>query len=115
METQDTQQYTVPKSHKKVLYTAVGFSLIAVVLMLVVISGALENPTAIQTKAANQQSTPQAVGNQTAGNELIEVTPMPIASKEDISNALQQIDSTDPSAVEAELGQNTLEASQFSQ
>ena len=117
MENQNTQQYIVPKHHKRVLYAAVGCSLLAVVLLVVALIGMAKHPQSQQTSqiAQTQQSTttpPPAQGNQTARTV---VTPMPINNASDVNNALQQVNNTDPSSAETSLNQNTSDASQFSQ
>ncbi len=117
MEDQSIQQTTVPQSHKKFLYAAVGFSLLAVLLLAVVLvkimqpnnqpavsQGIQQNPAA-QTNGTNQQPL--------AGQTV--TTPVPINNIQDVNNALEQIDNTNPAAVETDLNQNTADASQFSQ
>lgn len=121
MEEQNIQQVavqeTVPQGHKKILYVAVGFSLVAVVLIAVVLVKVIQPGNQQQVSQGSQRnqeaqtsnSNQQPLAGQTA------TAPVSINDSQDLNNALEQIDSTDPSAVEADLSQNITDASQFSQ
>ncbi len=118
MEDQNTQQLAVPQSHKKFLYAAAGFSLLAVILLAVVLVKILQPANQLPTVSKEVQQNPAAQTNGTGQQPLAgqtATTPMPINNKQDVSNALQQIDNANPAAVGTDLNQNTSDASQFSQ
>jgi len=116
MENQNTNQYTISQHHKKVLYTAAGCSLLAAILLVVILIGMAKNPQSQQT-AQVTKTQQNVVPTPTQGNqaEQTAVTPMPINNAQDVNNALQQVNSTDPSSIGTDLNQNTSDASQFSQ
>lgn len=122
MEEQNIQQTavqeTVPQGHKKILYIAVGFSLLAVVLIVValvkIIQPGSQLPSISQETGQNQGTKTSGTNQEPLAGQTV-TAPVPINNSQDVDNALEQIDGMDPSGVETDLNQNTADASQFSQ
>lgn len=121
MEDQNIQQpvaqETVPQSHKKFLYAAVGFSLVAVFLLALVLVKIIQTnnqPAVSQVTGQNPAAKTNGASQESLAGQAA-TTPVPINDNRDIDSALQQIDSMNPSVVETDLNQNTADASQFSQ
>lgn len=103
---------TPPKNgNKSLLYLAVIVMLIILILGAVFISGFFGN----SSKKENIVQQPQPTATPTQTQEEQEVSQEPITSQQDAANALQQVDSSNPDEVGAELDQNTADASSFSQ
>ncbi|OGH15299.1 MAG: hypothetical protein A3H50_00860 [Candidatus Levybacteria bacterium RIFCSPLOWO2_02_FULL_37_10] len=103
---------TPPKTGNKLLLYLAGAAVVLVLILAAVfLFGFLGN----SNKKENivQQSQPT-----TAPAQLQEeqgVSQEPITNQQDVTNALQQVENSNPDAVGAGLGQNTIDASSFSQ
>ena len=101
-----------PKNDNKLLLYLAGAAIVLVLILAAVfLFGFLGN----SNKKENivQQSQPT-----TAPAQLQEeqgVSQEPITNQQDVTNALQQVENSNPDAVGAGLGQNTIDASSFSQ
>lgn len=99
----------------RVFYTSLGLLLGVVVLLLVVVGGMYMKEkqafVATQTQehvAQTAQQTPQEQLQQS-------VTPVPVATKADLTVQQNALDSTDMNSISLGLDQNSADASSFSQ
>lgn len=100
-------------TNNRFLLVVLGALLLVVILFVIIISGVF--------KGSNQQGT---VGQQTVLPRVVtpnapqtqqDISQQPITSQQDTLKALQQIDSTNPDTLGADLDLNTADASSFSQ
>ena len=98
---------TPPKTGNKLLLYLAGAAVVLVLILAAVfMSGFIGN----SNKKENIVQQPQPTTAPTTG-----VSQEPITNQQDVTNALQQVENSNPDAVGAGLGQNTIDASSFSQ
>lgn len=109
----DPKESKSPKSDNKLMFLIIGAVLVlAIILIVIIFSRTLgkSNKPAVPTPQAQQIITPTPSDQ----NQEI-VSKQPITSQQDVLNALQQVENSNPDAVGADLDKNTADASQFSQ
>lgn len=95
----------------KLMFLIIGAVLVlAIILLVMIFSGALN-------KSAKPVSIPQVqqIITPTPGDQDQGVSQTPITNQQDVTNALGELDKANPDTVGADLGQNTADASSFSQ
>ena len=103
---------TPPKSDNKLLLYLGGAAMVLVLILAAVfISGFLGN----SNKKEDIVQQPQPTTAPARLQEEQGVSQRPITSQQDVTNALQQVDNSNPDTIGADLNKNTEDASSFSQ
>lgn len=121
MNEQPTPEIITQTKHHShtVLYASLGILIVTVLLLLVVIemSHKTKNSASITYRPPQPTTLQQAKSvAQTPQQQLQQsVTPVPIATKQDLTTQQNVLDSANMTAITNGLNQNTADASQFSQ
>ncbi|MCL4353818.1 hypothetical protein M1615_05165 [Patescibacteria group bacterium] len=115
-------QSTIPTevhSHKG-LYTIIAFSLgtVAILFVIVMVMVGKQTGTAQprgQIRQYQPVQTPRGQTQQALQNQIQQVTPQPINTKQNLNEAMQTLDSTDMSQISTGITRNSQDTSSFSQ
>ncbi len=117
----EEQQAVIPSSSEHShtgLYTTIALSLGAAALLLVIVLAMLiKKPTTPSLPTQTYQITQQDLRTQPSSiqNEVQQVTPTPVQSKQDLQTLAQQLDTANMAQVTTSLDQNSQDTSSFSQ
>lgn len=119
MNEQTIQAETQINTHShKVLYTSLGLLLGSVVMLLIVVGvfyGKSKTANPVPEQKETQSQAEQSVNIASDDQLQDSVTPMPIATTQDLNTQLNSLDNTDIESISVGLEQNSADASQFSQ
>ncbi|MEK7558934.1 MAG: hypothetical protein AAB521_01360 [Patescibacteria group bacterium] len=119
MTEQEVQVSPQASTHShKVLYASLGLLLGSVVMLLVVVGMYYSKNKNSKSASEQNKTEAQAVPSEDQGfqAQMVESDDSaPITTKQELDTQLKTLDSTDTTAVEEGLDQNSQDASQFSQ
>lgn len=113
--TQPINNPTLSSSGNKFLLVGLGVLFLLVILLVIIISGVFKGSNPKVTGTVQQIVIPRVTAPDISQPQQQDISQQPITSHQDTLKALQEIDSTNPDAVGADLNLNTQDVSSFSQ
>ena len=115
VNTQPVNNPAASSSGSKFLLIGLGVLFLLVILLVIIISGVFKGSNPKATGTGQQTVIPRATTPNISQPQQQDISQQPITSQQDTLKALQEVDSTNPDAVGADLDLNTQDASSFSQ